>query len=170
MKIVFSKEVIAHRVRELAKDILVDYHHKDLLILVVLKGGFVFGADLIRAMSKPNLFVDFISAASYKGMLSTGNVTFDRIPLVAAKGKEVLVVEDITDTGQTCAAIREKLLVGVARSLRFCVLLDKPSCREASFVPDYVGFSIPDKFVVGYGLDYEGKYRNLPDIYTFEEG
>jgi hypoxanthine phosphoribosyltransferase len=155
-------------VGRLAKDIQVDYHKKDLLMIIVLKGAFVFGSDLIRCMSKPNLYVDFISASSYKGLVTTGEVKFDRLPLNEAHDKHVLVVEDIVDTGRTCLAIRDKMLVANPASLKFCTLLDKPSRREVKFEADYVGLSIPNRFVIGYGLDFGGKYRNLPDIYTME--
>ncbi len=170
MKVLYPHETILATVGRLAKDIQVDYNKKDLLMMIVLKGAFVFGSDLIRKMSHPNLYIDFIQASSYKGLVTTGEVKFDRLPLAEVHDKHVVVVEDIVDTGRTCLAIRDKLMVASPTSLKFCTLLDKPSRREVHFDADYVGLSIPNRFVIGYGLDFGGKYRNLPDIYTFEEG
>ena len=170
MDILLKHEVIEATVGRLAKDIMVDYHKKDLLILIVLKGAFIFGADLIRHIDKANLTVGFVKASSYKGeLIHVSSVVFDKLPLIDVHDKHVLVVEDIVDTGHTCVDLRDGLLIGGPTTLRFCTLLDKPSRREVEFEPNYVGFKIPNKFVIGYGLDFGEKYRNLKDIYTFGE-
>jgi hypoxanthine phosphoribosyltransferase len=170
MKILFNSVAIMERTKELAGNIMIDYHNRGLVVISVLNGAFMFTADLVRQMRKPDLTMYFVRASSYKGVVSLGKVEIDRLPLVEIAGKNVLVVEDIVDTGRTCTTLRERLMIASPLSLKFCALLDKPSCREVDFKPDYTGFIIPNWFVVGYGLDYDEKYRHLPNIYTFEKG
>lgn len=170
MQVLFDKETIARRVHQLARDIMVDYYKKDLMILSVLNGAFIFTSDLVRELHKSTLTVTFIRASSYRGTLSTGQVQIDHLPLQEITKRNVLIVEDIVDTGRTCVTLRDKLMVAMPESLHFCTLLNKQSRREVKFEPRYTGFYIPDKFVIGYGLDFDGKYRNLAEIYTFEEG
>lgn len=164
LEILLSKEEISGRVRELAEAVSRDYGGKNPLLLCVLKGAVFFLADLIREL-RISVRVDFISASSYQKDRSKGAVEISPLFTSDIRGKDVLVVEDIIDTGLTCAALIDYLAVHKPASLKVCALLDKPSRRRAKSVrPDYVGFTIPDRFVVGYGLDYEGKYRELPDI------
>ncbi len=170
MKVLYTLKDIMDRTRELAKDITVDYHGRDLMILSVLNGAFVFTSDLVRMISKSNLTVDFVRVKSYQGLVSTGQLQIEGLDFTLVKGKHVLVVEDIVDTGQTCNELWRRINVAMPASLQFCTLLDKPGRRIIPFTPKYCGFQIPNLFVIGYGLDYNGKYRNLPEIYTFEEG
>ena len=164
LEVLLSRELVAERVSELAETISRDYEGKDLLLICVLKGAVVFAADLIRHMRIP-LELDFVLASSYQGLNSKGDVKLSREPSAGLHGKDVLIIEDIVDTGLTCRSLIDYLAASGAASLKLCALLDKPSDRRnESAQPDYVGFTIPDKFVVGYGLDYEERYRELQDI------
>jgi len=164
LEVLLGRELVAERVRELADTISRDYEGKDLLLICVLKGAIFFATDLIRHMQIP-LELDFILASSYQGQSSKGDVELSREPSAGLHGKDVLIIEDIIDTGLTCRSLIDHFAGCGAASLRLCTLLDKPSeRRNESVQPDYVGFTIPDKFVVGYGLDYEEKYRELQDI------
>ena len=164
MEILLSRTQISERVKELGEVISRDYEHKDLLMLCVLKGGIIFVADLIRNL-KVMADLDFIVASSYRRTDSTGEVELSPMLSAAVCGKDVLVVEDIVDTGLTYRSLSSYLMSREPASLRLCTLLDKPSDRRIGPIrADYIGFTIPDKFVVGYGLDYEGKYRGLQDI------
>ncbi len=166
LEILLSREKISERVGELATAISNDYTGKTPLLLCVLKGAVFFLADLIREL-RISVYVDFISASSYQGDRSKGTV--DILPLFTSdiRDKDVLIVEDIIDTGLTCAALTDFLTMHEPASLKLCALLNKPSKRRTKAVQlDYVSFTIPDRFVVGYGLDYDGKYRGLPDICT----
>jgi hypoxanthine phosphoribosyltransferase len=157
-------ERIAERVAELGAEISRDYDGKNLLLLCVLKGAVVFLADLVRSMSI-SAEIDFVAASSYEGDASKGEVSFSPVFRADITGKDVLIIEDIYDTGLTCSVLIRRLSVREPASLRLCALLDKPAARKAGRIaPDYVGFEIPDRFVVGYGLDYREKYRGLKDI------
>jgi len=162
IKIYKSKEEIEKRVSELALKISSD-HPDGLIAIGVLKGAWVFMADLVRRLTCP-VYCDFIKASSYKGKETTGKISLSLSPLIEISNKNILVVEDIVDTGITLSFLKEYLLKEKPKSLKFCCLLDKPERRKVDFTPDYVGFIIPDKFVVGYGLDYNEEYRNLPYI------
>ena len=156
---------IAHRIEEMAEQINRDYQGKEILLLGTLKGAYVFIADLSRKITVPTE-IDFLKVSSYGDSTSpVTQVTFDHRPLSGLTGKHILLVEDIVDTGHTLAFLRKYLEDQNPESLRVCALLDKSERRQAE-LPDceYIGFSIPDKFVVGYGLDYAQRYRNLPDI------
>ncbi len=168
MNVLISAVDIHVRVKQLARDITTDYYKQELIVIPVLNGAFVFASDLVRYVHNPKLTVSFIKVSSYQGQLSTGRVKFDLLPLAAIHNKPVLVVEDIVDTGRTCTELREALLVGMPASLKFCTLLDKPSRRLTPFHADYVGFEIPNKFVIGYGLDIDERYRQLPEIVTLD--
>ncbi len=161
-------DAIARRVAELADTISRDSGSRELLVVPVLKGSIVFAADFIRALSVP-VTIDFIRARSYQGTRSQGGVEF-LVPLSEpVSGKHVLVVEDIIDTGRTTAAILDRLQAGAPASLRLCVLLDKHQARVVKVEADYVGFEIENRFVVGYGLDFEERFRELPAVHLLEE-
>jgi hypoxanthine phosphoribosyltransferase len=168
-KILYSREVIDRKVKELAAQISRDFSGKDLVVVGVLKGSFMFMADLIRAMTIP-CTIDFIRVASYgAATVSSGKVQIKKDIETAIAGRDVLVVEDIIDTGLTLAFLRDKLLERAPRSLKFCTLIDKKHRREVEFHSDYVGFDLDQGFVVGYGLDFDEKARYLPDVYVLEE-
>lgn len=164
-KILITGDRIRERVAELGKMLTDDYNGKFPVVLSVLKGSVVFFSDLIREMKVPML-VDFIAASSYGSSdKSSGQVTITRDTNLPLEGKDVLIVEDIIDTGLTLRALMNILGKRGARSVRLAVLLDKPARREVHDLrPDYVGFEVPDEFLVGYGLDFSGLYRNIPDI------
>jgi len=163
-EILFSREVIDGRVRELAGQISRDYAGRELLVVGVLNGAFVFMADLIRALDVP-CRVDFVRMASYgSGSVSSGEVRIGKDLEKPIAGCDVLIVEDIVDTGLTLSRLVALLRERGPASVRACAFLDKPERRRVPFTADYVGFSIPDRFVVGYGLDYNEKYRFLPDV------
>jgi hypoxanthine phosphoribosyltransferase len=160
-----SKEEIAEKVKLLGNRITKDFQGKDLLIVGVLKGSWIFMADLVREIDL-DMEISFISVSSYEGnrTVSSGVVKLqcdiDR-PLT---DMNVILVEDIVDTGLTLQYLKKLLYVRNPETIKICTLLDKPSRRLTDIKPDYCGFSIPDEFVVGYGLDYNGKYRNIKDI------
>lgn len=163
-EILIARTDIDKRVQELADLISRDYQGADLVIVGVLKGAFVFMADLIRYLSIP-CEVDFVRLASYgAGTVSTGNIAISKDIETSIQGRDVLVVEDILDTALTITALVERLKKRDPRSLRVCVFLDKKERRKVPFEAEYVGFHIPDRFVVGYGLDFNEMYRFLPDI------
>ncbi len=159
-----SEERIRARVAELGRQIARDYRGRDLVVVCVLKGSFVFTSDLVRAIDLP-LAVDFLRMSSYGGGTeSSGSVRLEFDVTQPLKGKDVIVVEDIIDTGNTVRALLDTLSAKKPASLAVCALLHKPE-REQVHVPiDYLGFTIPNKFVVGYGLDHAGKHRNLPFV------
>lgn len=162
--ILLDRETVAKRVAELGKQITQDYQGKDLVLVGILKGAVVFFADLIRQIDLP-LSMDFMAISSYGNATKSAGVV--RILKDLDKdivGKHIIVVEDIVDSGLTLSFLKDNLISRGARSLKICALLDKPERRKADIVADYQGFSIPDEFVVGYGLDYAEAYRNLPDI------
>ena len=164
-RILVSKERIAEIVDTMAERISEDYKDKNLLLLCILKGSVVFFSDLMRKITLP-MEIDFMKVASYgKGSSSTGNV---RILLDLHRedfsNEDILIVEDIIDSGRTLSTLVEYLKMKGCRSVKTCTLLDKPARREVDFQPDYTGEIIPDEFVVGYGLDYAEKYRELPYV------
>ncbi len=154
---------IANRVRELGAEISKDYEGKELVIIPVLKGSFMFVADLARAITMP-MEIDFLGLRSYVGSKSTGVVQITSDLSKPIEGKHVVVVEDIVDTGLTMKYLLQNLTTRAPASIRVASLLHKPA-RATVHVPiDYLGFTIEDVFVVGYGLDFDGKYRNLPHV------
>jgi hypoxanthine phosphoribosyltransferase len=163
-----TEEQIQIKVRELALKISKDYEEKDLLVLGILKGSFMFLSDLIRHIKSP-LKVDFIIASSYIKDTSSGEVKIHYFPKEDLKGKDILLVDDIIDTGISLHFIKEKILEKEPASLKICVLLDKKERRIVEVPVDYVGFSVPDKFLVGYGLDYQEMFRNIPYITIFKK-
>ncbi len=168
-EILFSRDVIQKRVRELAGQISKDYADRELIIIGILKGAFIFMADLIREISIP-CRIDFTRLASYgEGSDSSGKVVMTKDIETSIKGKDILIVEDILDTGLTLQYLVGWLKERNPDSLKICVLLDKRKRRKVSFEADYVGFTIDDGFVVGYGLDFNEKYRFSPDIYVIKQ-
>lgn len=163
-RILIDKETLQARVSELARQIEADYQNADdLLLICVLKGGFVFLADLSRAIKRPHQ-LDFMGISSYGSGTESGAVRIVLDLKEDISGRHVLIVEDIIDSGNTLDYMRRNLLARSPASLRICSLLNKPSRREVDVPVDYIGFSIPDEFVVGYGLDFAEIYRNLPFI------
>ena len=167
MSLQLSREEIRETVRRLAAEISRDYAGKRPLLLGVLKGAFIFLADLVREIDIP-VTVDFIRAQSYKGSTTTGEVILSMGDVVDVRGRDVLVVEDIVDTGTTINCLLDYLRIGEPASLKLCTLLDKPSRRETSVDIDYLGFIVPDRYVVGYGTDLNQDWRNLPDIFSLD--
>lgn len=158
-----SEAQIGARVQELAAKINQDYQGGDLLVLGILNGSYVFLADLLRAVKVP-MMMDFMKASSYEGTESTGKVKISLDTKLDIKGKDVLIVEDIVDTGHTMKALLSELQSRGPRSLKLASLLYKPARNIHPVKIDYLGFEIEDKFVIGYGLDYDGRYRELPFI------
>lgn len=169
LHILFTRQKIEAAVRRLASEISRDYRDRLPLLIGILKGSFVFMADLIRHLDFP-VEVDFIGAASYGcSPRSSGQVKLLWRPQSEVRGREVLLVEDIVDTGLTTAFLLDCLRRKKPASLRLCALADKPSRRRVPIAIDYLGFTVPDRFLVGYGLDLDQKFRNLPDICYLED-
>lgn len=164
-KVLISREQLTQRVQELGVEISRDYAGKDLLLVCILKGAFIFLGDISRAIHIPHS-VEFMAISSYGGtrVESSGVVRIVMDLNVSIENKNILIVEDIIDTGHTLAYIVENLGTRNPASLKICTLLNKPSRREEQVKLDYVGFDIPNEFVIGYGLDYNEIYRNLPYI------
>ena len=168
-KTLLTEEEIKARVAELGKQIEKDFEGQDLLVVGILKGASVFVADLIRNINL-DVNMDFMSVSSYgNAMESSGSVKILKDLDVDIKGKNVLIVEDIIDSGLTLSNLTKELGAREPKSLKICTLLDKPERRKADIPVDYVGFVIEDKFIVGYGIDYAEKYRNLPYIGIVED-
>lgn len=163
IKTLLTREEVEKRIKELAKEIKKDYCGKDLLVIGLLKGSIMFMSDLIKEMDLP-VMIDFMSVSSYSGTTSTGVINVLKDTDISVKDKDVLIVEDIIDTGLTLSHVKKLLEDRGAKSLKICTLLDKPSRRTVEMKGDYVGFEIPDEFVVGYGLDYDQHHRNLPYV------
>ena len=162
-RILFDEPAILRRLDEIAAQVSKDYRDRELTVITVLNGSLVFMADLMRRIPLP-LRLDCLSVASYHGKAETsGEVIFNQVA-PDVKDRRVLLLDDILDSGHTLAAIREKLETAQPRSVRICVLLSKKKARAREVDADYVGFEIEDEFVVGYGLDYDERYRNLPCI------
>ena len=168
-RVLVTQEEIAERVRELGQALSRDYAGKDPLLVGVLKGAVVFLADLMRAVDIP-LAADFIAVSSYGGNTRTSGVVKITADLsISIEERHVVIVEDIIDSGRTISYLKRNLETRHPASLRVMALLDKVERREVDVELDYVGFTIPNEFVVGYGLDYHGLYRNLPCIAALEE-
>jgi hypoxanthine phosphoribosyltransferase len=166
--LLFSDVEVQARVRAIAAEIEHDYLGEELTVVGVLTGAFIFVADLVRALDRP-LTIDFIGLSSYgSGTRPSGTVVITRPLKLPIQGRHVLVVEDILDTGRSMTALLEHLRRGAPRSLRICVLLDKRERRSEDVRADYVGFTVPEGFVVGYGIDHAERYRNLPGVYRVE--
>jgi hypoxanthine phosphoribosyltransferase len=163
-RILFHETTILSRLDQLAAEISAEYKERELTVIAVLNGSLMFMADLLRRIPLP-LKLDCLSVASYHGTTETsGEVIFKQIALPDVAGRHILILDDILDSGHTLAAIRDKLETAKPRSIRVCVLLSKKKIRARAVDADYVGFEIEDEFVVGYGLDFMERYRNLPYI------
>lgn len=162
--LMISEEEIKAKVKEVADKISRDYDGESIVVISVLTGAFIFTADLVRELTIPVDKIDTVQISSYEGTKSTGNFIFKKDITTDISGKNVLIVEDIVDTGRTLKKLREMLQMRDPKSIKICTAFDKPSRRVNDLVPDYNCFTIPDKFVVGYGLDYDGKYRQFKDI------
>ena len=161
--VLIGETEIAARVRELAADLERDFAGKDLLVVALLTGTVPFLADLIRHIALP-MRLDFMGVSSYGNNTTPGELVFTKELRLEACDRDVLVVDDILDTGRTLRAVIDKLNALQPRSLKTCVLLEKKSRRTETIPADYIGFEVPDEFVIGYGLDYAERYRNLPFI------
>jgi hypoxanthine phosphoribosyltransferase len=167
VSVLLSAEAIAERVRALGKQIALDHAGHELVLVVVLKGSFVFAADLCRAIDLP-LRVEFLGLRSYAGKESSGVVEITHDLKHPVEGADVLVVEDIVDTGLTMRYLLDNLGTRKPRSVQLCALLHKPARAKVEVPIDYLGFTIEDRFVVGYGLDFDEKHRNLPYVGVLE--
>lgn len=160
-----TAEEIASIVKNLADQISRDYVGRELILVCILKGAFMFLSDLIRHLRIP-LKIDFVRLASYgAGMKSSGLVEISKDIEIPIEGKDVLIIEDIVDSGRTLQFLKERLALSNPRSIKICALLDKKARREVKVEADYLGKEIEDIFIVGYGIDFNEGYRNLPEIY-----
>lgn len=163
-EVLLSEQVLRDKVQEMGRQISEDYKGRDLLLVSVLKGSIVFMADLMRAITIP-CSIDFMAVSSYgSGVKTSGVVRIIKDLDSDIAGKDLLIVEDILDSGKTLSYIQEILQARNPGSMRICTLLDKPERRQVKLSADYAGFIVPDEFVVGYGLDFSEKYRNLPFV------
>ncbi len=162
-KVLVSEEELKETVKKLGAQISRDYEGKKLLLVSVLKGAVVFMSDLLREITC-DCVIDFMAVSSYSGTKTTGVVKFKKDLDINPDGMDILLVEDILDSGITLEYLKNVLVDRNAASIKVCALLDKPENRRANITADYVGKVIPDEFVIGYGLDYDEKYRNLPYV------
>ena len=164
INVMLSEEEINSRIAELGEQISRDYEGKEIFLICILKGASFFACELAKRITVP-VNIDFMKVSSYGGgTVSSGQVSIKMDVSESIAGKDVLIVEDIIDSGNTLNLLPKILMERGPKSIRLCALLDKPDRREVDVKMDYVGFRIPDKFVVGYGLDYDQRYRNLPYI------
>lgn len=164
LRVLISEAELKKRVEEIGAQIAADYEDKDPLFVGVLRGSFMFFADLMRHCPIPS-GLDFMAASSYhSGTSSSGVVKINYDISADITGRHIVIVEDILDSGNTLYNLKGHLMDRGAASVKLCVLLDKPARREKAIEPDYTGFTVPDEFVVGYGLDYADRYRNLPYV------
>ncbi len=167
-KILISEADVKQRVKQLAEQISKDYKGKTVTLICILSGASVFFADLVRELDLDVRF-EFMSVSSYgAGTVSSGEVKILKDVNHPIAGKDVIIVEDIIDSGCTLSYLKRVLEQRDPASIRVCTILDKPSRRKVDFKGEYVGFEIPDEFVIGYGLDFDGKYRNLKDVCVLE--
>ena len=167
-RIVYTKDEIAERVRELGREITHEYAEGELLVLGLLKGSFIFLSDLVREIERP-LQVDFLVAASYgDATVSSGNVRLLYDPETELEGKHILLVEDIVDTGRTLSRLMDLLQARKPRSLEICALLHKHIATELRYPTRFIGFDAPNEFLVGYGLDHAENFRHIPYIASLQ--
>lgn len=162
-KVMISEEEISEMLDRVAAKINEDYKGEEVVVIGVLTGAFMFTSDLVKKLEMP-VIVDFMQVSSYVGEYSTGTLTIKKDVSVDIAGKNVIIVEDIIDTGNTLKKLKEMLLGRNPKSLKICTAFDKPDRRVNDLVPDYNGITIPDEFIVGYGLDYDGEFRNFKDV------
>ncbi len=167
-RVLISEEQIDARVKELAKQISADYAGQKPLMVCILRGASIFFANLVKNL-EIDCTIDFMSLSSYQGTSSSGKVRMLLDIRDDIKGRPVIIVEDIVDTGLTGVYLRDMLTARKPASIEFCALLDKPQNRKVEIKPKYIGFTIQNEFVVGYGLDYNELYRNLPYVGVFDE-
>lgn len=168
-EVMYTEEDIRNRISDLAEEIEKFYNNKNLVVVPLLRGGFVFASDLIRRINL-KLEVDFLTTSSYGNeTISSGNVSILGNLRSDIKDKHVLIVDDIIDTGNTLVEVKKHLSSFGPKDIKICTMLDKPSRRKQNINADFVGFTIDDVFIVGYGLDYENYYRNTPYIFRFIE-
>lgn len=168
-EILVSRDTIREMAQRLGKQISKDYEGRDLVLVGVLKGGFVFLSDLMREITIP-VDMDLIAVSSYGASTrSSGVVRIIKDMDLDVAGKDVLIVEDLVDTGLTLKHLKELFNTRGPKSVKICTAFDKPSRRKVEIEVEYNGIEVPDKFIVGYGLDYAGKYRNLPDVCTLKK-
>jgi hypoxanthine phosphoribosyltransferase len=165
LNLLFSREQIASVVKDLADQISKDYGTKELVLVCVLKGAFIFLSDLVRHLQIP-VQIDFVRLASYgSGMKTTGMIEITKDVEISIEGKDVLIIEDIIDSGRTLQFLKDRLSLSNPLSVKICALLDKKARREVEIEADYLGIEVDNVFVVGYGIDFNETYRNLPEIY-----
>ena len=162
-QVLITHDEIEQMLDRISAEINRDYSGTPLVVVGILTGAFIFTADLIKRLNMP-VIVDFMQVSSYVGEFSTGNLKIKKDLSYDIKDKNVLIVEDIIDTGRTLALLKEQLWSRGPKSLKICTAFDKPSRRVNDLVPDYNGITIPDEFIVGYGLDLDGEYRNFDDV------
>ena len=162
-RVLVTHEQIEEMLSRLSDQLNHDYEGRHLVVVGILTGAFIFTSDLVRRLKMP-VTVDFMQVSSYVGEVSSGVLKIKKDLSYDIEGKDVLIVEDIVDTGRTLALLMEHLKKRNPASLKVCTAFDKPARRENSFVPDYNGLTVPDEFIVGYGLDLDGEYRNFDDI------
>ena len=162
-QVLITHDEIEQMLDRISAEINRDYSGTPLVVVGILTGAFIFTADLIKRLNMP-VIVDFMQVSSYVGEYSTGNLQIKKDLSYDIKDKDVLIVEDIIDTGRTLALLKEQLWSRGPKSLKICTAFDKPSRRVNDLVPDYNGITIPDEFIVGYGLDLDGEYRNFDDV------
>ncbi|MBQ9632532.1 MAG: hypoxanthine phosphoribosyltransferase [Lachnospiraceae bacterium] len=169
IRVLLSEEELARRIEEMGQQINRDYEGESVLLICTLRGACIFACDLIRRISVP-VMLDFVKASSYgSGTVSSGQVRIDLDVEFPIEGRNVIIVDDIVDSGNTLKALRELFASRGAKSVKVAALLDKPDRREVDVEMDYVGFTIPDLFVIGFGLDYDQQYRNLPYVGVLED-
>jgi hypoxanthine phosphoribosyltransferase len=165
LNLLFSHEQIASIVKDLADQISKDYREKELVLVCVLKGAFIFLADLVRHLQTP-VQIDFVRLASYgSGMNTSGMIEITKDVEISIEGKDVLIIEDIIDSGRTLQFLRDRLSLSNPLSVKICALLDKKARREVEIEADYLGKEVENVFVVGYGIDFNETFRHLPEIY-----
>lgn len=168
IKVLIDEEQINKRLDQIASQIMKDYEGKDIVFLCILKGSIIFTAELAKRIEN-NIQFEFVEVSSYENDESTGKIKLNKDISTSIEGKDVIIIEDIVDTGRTLSYLKEHLLQKNPKTLKICTLLDKPSRRVVKMEADYIGFEIENKFVVGYGLDYNQNYRNLNYIGYIEE-
>ena len=168
IKVLINENEIQEKISLIAKRIQEDFKNEELVFVIILKGSVFFSADLAKKI-KNHVVMEFIQVSSYEGTQSKGEISLKLDLNYNIAGKNVIIIEDIVDTGRTLTYLKNYLNTKKPKSLKICTLLDKPERREFELEADYVGFKIPNKFVVGYGLDYDEYYRNLPYIGYIEQ-
>ena len=167
-ELLYTKDEITQKTAKLADQISKDYRGKEVVLICILKGAFIFMADLVRNLTIP-VKIDFLRVSSYGSQShSTGKFTVTKDIEFSIEGKDIIIVEDILDSGLTLSYLIDKLNAKKPRSIKLCVLIDKTERRAAKIVPEYVGFRLKKGFIVGYGLDFDEQYRHFPDIYRIE--